>query len=250
MIQRRSFGMPAAPSANSAVVVFDNINDISGQSAREARLRMWAMADQNMTVNEYWAPDKQAATALRLVSSSSYVANAVHAALPITVVAKASLINNDYFAVTRTETKDGVAAAKAVTFEYKIDGSFVATVGRTTIDVSAASTATTVAVATAAAIAAAFAEFTVPVPGTATLTMTNVQSGARFVIAATEHVADAGFTVGSATVGVDGTVLKYERPLPPEGSRMQIAIGVTTAPGEFAVAAEIVDEMVGGSAVG
>jgi hypothetical protein len=250
-MNRRTFGLPSTlPLANSSVVVFDSNNDLSGKDRTDARARLWLFANQNCTVNEYWAKNKQDATPLRLVSSSNYVATAVRAALPITAVAKASLVNNDYFTVVRTETKDGVAVTKTVIFEYQVDGTFVATAGRTAIDVTATSTATTVAVATAAAIAAAFSEFSVPVPTTAVVTMTNVQSGARFVIASTENVANAGFTVGSATTGVDGTVLKYERPLCPEGSRLQIAIAVGTAPTEFDVAVEVIDDMVLGASVG
>lgn len=251
MIERSAQGKPNAPTANSAVVVFDSNNDNSFGSRKVARLRLKAFLDVTFAINQYWAKDKQAATPLRLekstwCSAGPYV-TAVHAALPITVVAKANLLNNDNFTVVRTQTKGGVATAKTVVFEYKVDGTFVATNGRTTIDVSAATTATTVAVATAAAIATAFAEFSVPVPSSATLTMTNLQSGAMFVISATEAVADAGFTIGSATAGVEGTIVNYDCPLPPEGSRLQLEIAVTAAPTEFDIALELVDDMVLGT---
>jgi hypothetical protein len=165
-------------------------------------------------------------------------------------VAKANLVNNDYFTVTYTTVIDGVTVATEKVFEYQVDGTFEATVDRLTIDASAATTATSVAVLTAAAIAAAFVAtatqpaLTVAVPTTAVLTI-KAQSGPRFAIGATENVANAGFLIGVAVTGVEGSVVVVAKNLGPGRDKFVIVTG--TAPTEFDVAVDGVDDLSSGA---
>lgn len=239
-------GKPANPGANSNVVLFDTLDSPMGQQPLDGRLRITAYVDQNFTINTYWAADSQ--SPLRLVDSTAYATpgNAVHAAKPITAVAKASLAagggTNDYFTVNYTTVIDGVTTTVTKICEFKVDANFVATVGRTAIDASAATTATDVAVLMAAQIAADFPlTLSVPVPTTSTLTMTAKQSGARFAVTATENVANAGFTIGATVTGVEGPTPTTKNVVLPPG-RTRCVLVTATAPTEFDVAVDTVDD--------
>jgi len=246
MIQRFRRANIENPGANSAAVLYD---DATGEYATQARAHILALLDQDFVVNTYWAASSS--SALRQLYTTSYAGGvsgfirAVRCAQPITVVAKASLVDNDYFTVVYTTVIDGTTVATTKIFEYKVTGAFEATEGRITIDVTGATTDVEVAVATAAAIAAAFVAtssqpaLTVAVPTTATLTMKG-QSGPRFAIAATENVANGGFSIGAAVAGVEGTVLDLDVRLSP--GRNRIVLVTATAPEEFDVAVETDDD--------
>lgn len=250
MIQRLLLGSPANPGANSSVVLYDSANEAAGSEITKARFHAVALLDQDFTINSYWAAD--GTSGLRLMETYSYVngvdgfIRAVRCAQPITVVAKASLVNNDYFTVVYTTVIDGLTTTTTKIFEYKVDGTFVATEGRTTVDVSGCSTATTVAVATATAIRTAFVAtalqpaLTVAVPSSATLTIKG-QSGPRFAISATENVANGSFSIGTAVAGVEGTAIDYDLRLRP--GRNKAVLVTATAPEEFDVAQEITDDV-------
>jgi hypothetical protein len=260
MIERLKRTAITNPGANSYAVLYDGADDASpvppfatspiDSNIHKARVEVMALLDQDFVVNTYWGADVD--SGLRLVRTDSYAdgvggfTRAVRCAQPITVVAKAALANNDYFTVTYTTVIDGVTTATSVIFEYGVDGTFVATAGRTAIDVSEATTDVSVAVLTAAAVADAFVAtedqpaLTCAVPTTATFTIKG-QSGPRFAVTATENVTDAGFTVGSDVTGVEGTVVDYDVRLRP--GRTRLVLVTATAPEEFDVAVETIDDI-------
>jgi len=227
------------PGANAVATVLD---DSTGERARVLpdviRARVVSYLDQNYTIKTWWAKD--ATSPLRLMSSTTVVSGAVHAASAVTCVAKADLANNDYIAVTV-----GSATGETSTttnFEYKVDGTFVATEGYTTIDVSAATTATTVAVATAAALRTAYGSLiSIPTVTTAVLTATSAYSGTTHPMAVVEHVTNGGYSV-ALTAGVDGTGSRLDVRLEP--GRNKITLHTVTAPTEFDVAVEYIDDPV------
>jgi hypothetical protein len=253
MIQRLPFAPIANPGAASRATVYDSATAALGDAENRGRVEVMAYIDQDFALNTYWAKDD--ASPLRLVRSDSFVGGEddhvlpVRAAKPITVVAKASLVNNDYFAVARSVTISGlVDDLLEVVFEYQVDDTFEATEGRVTIDVQEATTDVEVAVLTAAAIAgnATLAPLVdAPEPDSATLTVTNKISGPAYVIGASEHVANAGFSVGSATAGVDGTLVRFNHRLPV--GRTVIYLDTGTAPGEFDVRAQTIDDWAAGA---
>jgi hypothetical protein len=241
MIQRIRFNNIANPGANGVAVIFDDSAVDSTEATNRGRVTFTLFSDQGVTINTYWAESPTAS--LRLVESNIIDAwlVALHSTQQITCVAKANLVDNDYFTVVYTSIVDGVTTTLTKIFEYKVTGGFVATVGRIAIDVTGATTATSVAVLTAAAINTAFTAITVPVPTTATLTAGANQSGARFTISATENVTDAGFAIGTKTTGQEGIYDKTVRLRP--GVNRVTAV-TTTAPVEWGCAVETTSSVV------
>lgn len=246
---RHTFGPATSPGANSYVALYDDIGFDDAMSAAIARVVTTALVDQDFAIRTWWAKDKNPDSPLRLVETATYAAGVdshvapVRAARAVTVVAVASLANNDRFTLVLTETRDGVVVKTTTrTFEYKVDGAFTAGAGRFTIDVSELATDVEAAVATAARVVEVFGAtvITCAVPTTAVLTPTSYVSGTAYVITGTETVTDAGFSIGAATVGVDGTVVSHSAMRLP--GRTRIVIDTATAPGEFDVRTDAYDD--------
>lgn len=234
MIQRIRLDNIANPGSNGVVTLYDDSKTTSEEATNKARVEFEILADQVVTVNSYWS--ESPTSPWRLVASDAQTAS-THSTQPITCVDKASLTNNDYFTVVSTSTVDGVATAQTVIYEFEVvSAGYVPTAGRTTIDVSGATSATDVAVIVAAKIAVDFAAtISVPVPTTAVLTASVKRVGARFTVTATENVANAGFTIGSATTGTE--VVNKKIPRLRAGCNKFTCVSIT-APVEWACAVE------------
>jgi hypothetical protein len=247
MLQRNRGAIISNPGANAVKTIYDDKDEAPFSDADKLLLRLTLLTDQSVVINNYWA--ESATATLRLVSTSSQwtshgamdapVASS-HSTQPITAVSKANLVNNDYFTVTYTTVIDGVTTPLAIVFEYKVVGAgFVATQGRTTIDVTGATDATSVAVITAAAVVSAFAgALTAATPSSAVLTLTVAACSARLTVAATENVANAGFTIGTATTGTESVFDKNIRLRP---GRNKLTVVTTTAPTDWSCAVETVN---------
>ena len=242
MIQRIRRNNIPNPGVNGVAVIYDDSNLTTEEVANIGRPRITLFTDQPVTINTYWSESPTGI--LRLVETESVATPIVasHSTLPITCVAQANLADNDYFGVTYTTVIDGVTTALTKTFEYKVTGGFAATVGRITVDVTGATTATSVAVLTATGIIAAFVgALTAATPASATLTLSAATSGARFTISATEHVADTGFTIGTATTGSESV---YDKDLRLRAGCNKVTCVSTTAPTEWGCAVETVNTAV------
>lgn len=240
MIQRLKRANPANPGANSSVTIFDDLGAVVDTASSAIRAVVVACLDQNFTLKAWWA--KSSTGALHLRDYKDVVPGGVHPSTAVTCVAKASLVNNDYFTVTVSNPTGEITTA--VTFEYKVSVPFTPTEGRTTIDVSAVTTATEVAVASATVVLAAFPErITLPTPDSATFTATHLSTGVHFICSTAEHVANAGFSV-SNTAGANAAGKEWDVRLLP--GRNKITLHTTTAPGEFDVAVETTDDATGG----
>lgn len=234
MIQRVRLNSIANPGASGVAILYSDAGATSDESVNRARVEIDLLADQVVTINTYWA--SSSSSPLRLVASDAQTASS-HSTQPITAVAKASLTNNDYFTVVHTFTLDGVATITTVIYEFEVvSAGYVPTAGRTTLDVTGATSATDVAIIMAAKIAIDFAgKVSVPVPTTAVMTASAVTVGPRYTVTATENVANAGFTIGAATNGTE-TVNKKTYRLRPGVNKIT---GVTTtAPVDWSCAVE------------
>lgn len=233
----------ANPGANAVAVLYDDNNhDRARAMPDRTRVRVVSYIDKDHTIKTWWSPTSTGP--LRLMTSTPVTSGAVKAASAVTCVAKADLAagggTNDYITVTVGSATGETSTT--VTFEYKVDESFVATEGRTTIDVSALTTATEVATATAAALRTAFGSLiSIPAVTTAVLTATHAYSGTAHPLTVVEHVANAGYSV-ALTSPVDGTGNKHDVRLEP--GRNKITLHTGTAPTEFDVAVEMIDDPV------
>lgn len=119
----------------------------------------------------------------------------------LTVVEKASLVNDDYFSLLNAGP-DG----ETIVFFYDLDGGSSTPVDATHIkvDIAADTTANEVAITTRAAInAIAGIKWDAAVPVGAAITLTSDDVGAEYNVTHTENVANAGFTITAATGGLD-----------------------------------------------
>ena len=229
----------ANPGANAVAVLYDdNDHDRARIMPNRTRVRIVSYVDKDHTIKTWWSPT--ATGPLRLMTSTPVTSGAVHAASAVTCVAVADLANNDYITVTVGSATGETSTT--VIFEYKKDGDFVATEGRTTIDVSELTTDVEVATATAAALRTAFgALISIPAVTTAVLTATHAYSGTTRPLTVVEHVTNAGYSV-ALTAAVDGAGNKHDVRLEP--GRNKVTLHTVTAPTEFDVSVEMIDDPV------
>lgn len=125
----------------------------------------------------------------------------------IQCVARANLVDNDFFTVS-----DG---ATTVIFEYQVTGGFVPTPGRVTIDVQAGGGGSTPMAALTLPVIVANLALTGDAPASL-ITLTNTGTrGAAGNVTITENVADAGFTVTGMSGGVNEIVVGFPSPNSP-----------------------------------
>lgn len=238
MINRQRRQAPANPGANGVAVLFDDLGDTERMQTTAVRARIVSYVDKDHTIKTWWSPT--ATGPLRLMTSTPVISGAVHAASAVTCVAASDLANNEYIAVTVGSMTGETSTT--VNFEYKVNGDFVATDDYVTIDVSTLTTATEVAVATAAALRTAFgALISIPAVATAVLTATHAYSGTTHPLTVVEHVANAGYSV-ALTAAVDGAGNRHDVRLEP--GRNKVTLHTVTAPTEFDVSVEMIDDPV------
>ena len=245
-----SFAITATDPAGTAIVALVNDvvaaynNTITGSTHSGCTLAgmsggsLYVLASGAVTVNTVGL------TTNAQVASAIYTAvNGVGASLAITATdpagtATVAVTNDAYGAYDATITT--TAQSGSFTLSGMTGGHlYTPTVGRTEIDVSGATDAPSVAVIAAARIVTAFAGAVIAAtPTTATLTLEPAACGARFTLSATEHVADAGFTIGTAT---NGTESVYDKTIRLRPGRNKITVVTTTAPIDWACAIETVD---------
>lgn len=121
---------------------------------------------------------------------------AYYATGAINTVATADLVNNDYFTIN-----DG--SGHTVTFEFQVDNTFVATVGRTTIDVSDDTTAAQVAATITSIINASTLEIEATAYGSI-VQLANKTAGAAGNVAITDNVAATDFYITGMAGGGGG----------------------------------------------
>src|ERR1035437_5202376 len=117
MIQPLRNNNVASPGANAVATLYDDSGSKSDEATYKARVEIELLADQVVTINTDWAD--LPSSPLRLLSSAAQTASA-RCTQRIMAVAKANLVNTDYFTVVHTRTLDGVATTTTVIYEFMV----------------------------------------------------------------------------------------------------------------------------------